>query len=97
MVENFKINTDKLSSDKETLSAIKGLLELHGYETPDLIHQYYLERLRQQHAMSETTFGHLTVNCLFKGQVLEVRCFFEILNNSQTWCNVIKDLLIKFI
>lgn len=43
MVQNFKTSQNpaenSTSSDRETLETINRLLELHGYETHDLIHQ----------------------------------------------------------
>lgn len=60
------------SSDKETLEEIERLLELHGYETSDLIHQYYLERVKEQAALTDSAYGQLTVRCWFKDNSLEV-------------------------
>ncbi|KAG4080156.1 hypothetical protein HA402_008227 [Bradysia odoriphaga] len=69
MVKSFKgtqCNKDKASSDKETLEEIFNLLELHGYETSDLIHQYYIERAKQQDNSPESQYGQLTVRCWFE-------------------------------
>ena len=79
MVENFKCQSDsetKESSDREVLKHIEQLLELHGFETSDLIHQYYKDRLSEQMQMEVTPFGVLTVQCYFKHNVLEI----EIMN-----------------
>lgn len=80
MVENFKSQQDNdrpiQSSDKETLEEIDKLLELHGYETNDLILQYYKERYAMQNKMSGAPYGILTVQCYFNGRTLEV----EIMN-----------------
>lgn len=81
MIENFKCqNTSACkpiqSSDKETLEHIDKLLELHGYETADLIHQYYKDRYKMQCEMTSTPFGILTVQCYFQGNILEI----EIMN-----------------
>lgn len=51
--------------EKETLEETEKLLQLHSYETSDLIHQYYLERLREQKSLSDTKYGLLTVRCGF--------------------------------
>lgn len=75
MVKSFKHtnqNPDKISSDKETLDNIEQLLQLHGYETCDLIHQYYVERNKEQSQMSDSPYGLLTVKCCFRGDNLEV-------------------------
>lgn len=75
MVKSFKgtqSSKDKVSSDKETLEEIFKLLELHGYETCDLIHQYYIERVKQQDESSDSRYGQLTVRCWFEGTNLHV-------------------------
>ncbi|KFB34814.1 AGAP003164-PB-like protein [Anopheles sinensis] len=81
MVANFKTAENRESetaADKETLAHIERLLQLHGYETTDLIHQYYLDRLQEQNRKDATalTYGVLTVQCFFRGNVLEL----EIVN-----------------
>lgn len=80
MVENFKCqdggNSQIQSSDKDTLQKIDRLLELHGYETSDLIHQYYKERYTMQQMMKDTPFGILTIQCFFSGNTLEL----EVMN-----------------
>lgn len=79
-MENFKSAENRESqnaSDRETLDQIERLLQLHGYETTDLIHQYYIDRLKEQElAKEESIFGMLTVQCFFKNNVLEL----EIMN-----------------
>lgn len=80
MVKSFKgtqCNKDKVSSDKETLEEIFNLLELHGYETCDLIHQYYLERVKHQENAPESQYGQLTVRCWFEDNNLMVILAFE--------------------
>lgn len=82
MVANFKTTQNQESenaSDKETLMHIERLLQLHGYETTDLIHQYYLDRLQEQEAIEDTPYGVLAVQCFFKDNVLEL----EIMNARQ--------------
>ena len=79
MTDNFKTAENKTSenaSDRETLEHIERLLQLHGYETTDLIHQYYKDRLKEQQETTESTFGNLTIQCFFKGNTLEL----EIMN-----------------
>ncbi|XP_049534834.1 protein unc-13 homolog 4B-like isoform X3 [Anopheles darlingi] len=81
MVANFKTDANRASEgsgDKDTLAHIERLLQLHGYETTDLIHQYYLDRLEEQKQTEPGTgaYGMLTVQCFFKGNVLEL----EIVN-----------------
>lgn len=76
MVKSFKsanLRANNSSSDHDTLEAIEQLLKLHGFETGDLIHQYYIERNREQNEMTDNPYGLLTVRCRFKDQNLEVR------------------------
>lgn len=77
MVKSFKCTNctvEKQSSDKETLENIERLLELHGYETSDLIHQYYVERTKEQDQLTDAPYGQLTVRCWFSadGNQLEI-------------------------
>lgn len=66
MIKSFKCgNTAESCSERETLESIERTLQLHGYETADLIHQYYLERYQQQSNMNDTPYGQLTVRCQF--------------------------------
>lgn len=74
MVTSFKLSQNSTNSDKETLENIERTLELHAYETADLIHQYYLERLKDQQNMEDCPYGELTVRCNFVNNKLEV-CF----------------------
>ncbi|XP_055617966.1 protein unc-13 homolog 4B isoform X2 [Toxorhynchites rutilus septentrionalis] len=79
MVANFKTTRNQESehaSDKETLVHIERLLQLHGYETTDLIHQYYIDRLQEQEAQDDSEYGVLAVQCFFKDNILEL----EIMN-----------------
>ncbi|XP_062536569.1 protein unc-13 homolog 4B isoform X2 [Armigeres subalbatus] len=80
MVQNFKSAENRESqhaSDRDTLIHIERLLQLHGYETTDLIHQYYIDRVKEQEqAEEDNIFGLLAVQCFFKGNVLEL----EIMN-----------------
>ncbi|XP_058467926.1 protein unc-13 homolog 4B isoform X4 [Malaya genurostris] len=78
LIANFKTTQNlesESASDKETLAHIERLLQLHGYETTDLIHQYYIDRLKEQETENDD-YGQLTVQCFFKGNVLEL----EIMN-----------------
>lgn len=75
MVTNFKNSTtDGTSpcSDRETLASIERLLTLHGFETSDLINQYYLDQYQAQQELTTTEFGQLTVRCWFNGNTLEI-------------------------
>ncbi|XP_055678420.1 protein unc-13 homolog 4B isoform X4 [Lutzomyia longipalpis] len=76
MIQNFKCTKKCETSDRDVLNNIEQLLELHGFETADLIHQYYLDRLKEQQVIRETPYGQLTVRCMFKNLVLEI----EVMN-----------------
>ncbi|XP_055377531.1 protein unc-13 homolog 4B isoform X2 [Condylostylus longicornis] len=76
MVNSFKISNSCTTSDKETLENIERLLELHAFETAELIHQYYLLRLEDQRKMQEYPYGQLTVRGRFVSNVLHL----EIMN-----------------
>lgn len=74
MKENFNLAQVKNDNadDQSTLAQIQKLLELHGYETQDLIHQYYIERHTEQQNKQDKDLGLLTVKCSFKDNTLEV-------------------------
>lgn len=78
MVEAFTQNPDESVKicDMANLKQVDRLLELYGYETSELIHQYYMERYSIQQSQTEHPFGMLTVQCLFSKNTLEI----EILN-----------------
>lgn len=76
MVKSFQSNSAIVNPARdETMEAIEKLLQLHGYETADLIHQYYIERYHHQTQMSDAPFGMLTVKCGIIGDNLEVSAF----------------------
>lgn len=77
LIKYFKCdNSKRQTSDAVTLEKVERLLELHGYETSDLIQQYYFDRFNEQQQMTDTPFGILTVQCYFKKNLLDI----EILN-----------------
>ncbi|KAL9927591.1 protein unc-13 homolog 4B-like [Glossina fuscipes fuscipes] len=49
-----------VTSDIEVLTEIERILDLHAFETVDLIHQYYLERLDHQKEINKSEYGQLT-------------------------------------
>lgn len=64
MIETFKCGTAPTDcAEKEMLDSVEQKLQLYGTETADLIHQYYLERLKRQQTMPDTPLGQLTVRC----------------------------------
>jgi len=65
-----KGNETECTSD--TIKKLEGLLHLHALDTVDLIHEYYLERLRDQTGLQEAAEGVLTVKLIFINDVLKV-------------------------
>ncbi|XP_023298008.2 protein unc-13 homolog 4B isoform X1 [Lucilia cuprina] len=63
-----------VTSDVEVLTEIERILDLHAFETADLIHQYYLERLGHQKEVAKSEYGKLTIRANFTetGLVLEI-------------------------
>jgi hypothetical protein len=82
MIENFQNHNPSAESAKKTnenkiaLDRLDKLLEINGYETADLIHQYYKDRYSAQQKMKETPYGILTIQCYFQKNTLEV----EVMN-----------------
>lgn len=60
MISCFKTG-NIVTSDVEVLSEIERILDLHAFETADLIHQYYLERLGNQKELTKSEYGQLTI------------------------------------
>ncbi|XP_030370061.1 protein unc-13 homolog 4B isoform X2 [Scaptodrosophila lebanonensis] len=75
MISCFKIGRI-VTSDVKVLSAIEKILDLHAFETSDLIHQYYLERLGAQKELQKSQYGQLTITAQFG----EGRLKLQILN-----------------
>lgn len=62
------------------METIEKLLQLHGYETSDLIHQYYVERHHYQSQMVDSPYGLLTIKCAFNGGNLDVSVRHNAIN-----------------
>lgn len=66
MVKCFKCgDVERSCVERETLAETERLLQLHGYETCDLIHRYYVQRYREQTKMNDTPYGQLTIRAHF--------------------------------
>lgn len=74
MVKCFKCGeVARTCVERETLAETERLLQLHSYETGDLIHQYYVERHREQEKMNDAPYGQLTIRGHFTADdMLEV-------------------------
>ena len=64
MISCFK-SGQIVTSDVEVLNEIERMLDLHAFETADLIHQYYLERLGHQKEIPKSEYGKLTIRANF--------------------------------
>lgn len=53
------------ASKIKSLDEIERLLRLHGLESAELVHQYYVDRLQEQSRMASETNGLLTVKAYF--------------------------------
>ncbi|XP_067616080.1 protein unc-13 homolog 4B isoform X4 [Eurosta solidaginis] len=71
MTSCFKIGRIA-TSNIEVLKEIEKTLDLHAYETADLIHQYYIELLGVQKRISKSEYGQLTIKGNFSGSNLEL-------------------------
>lgn len=61
---------------KDKLSEVKQLLRIYGMETPDLIQEFYMEKLREQNEIEKSENGELRVALHFEDDKLVV----EVLN-----------------
>ncbi|XP_037945402.1 protein unc-13 homolog 4B isoform X2 [Teleopsis dalmanni] len=71
MVKCFKMENFE-TSDVEVLIEIEKLLNLHGFETAELIHQYYLERMEYQKEIKNSKFGQLAIKAYFTENSLKL-------------------------
>ncbi|KAH8358960.1 hypothetical protein KR093_003577 [Drosophila rubida] len=74
MISCFKIGNTE--TDVQILLEIEGILDLHALETSELIHQYYLDRLKYQKEESTSIFGQLAISAQFT----ETQLTLKILN-----------------
>lgn len=79
MLFGFLRNGNEAEYKNEKKQELESLLQLHGLDTEDLIHQYYLERVEEQKAMQEANEGELTVKLMFINNILKV----DILNANR--------------
>ncbi|XP_058798233.1 protein unc-13 homolog 4B-like isoform X2 [Phymastichus coffea] len=71
LIQFFNLGADELANVK-VLEKIEKVLKLYGLETPQLIHSYYMDRLKEQNAMDQEPFGSLTVKAYFYADLLNV-------------------------
>lgn len=60
MIKSFKVGSEE-TEDKVVLQRIMETLDLHSMETAELVHQYYVEQLREQEKITKAPYGQLTV------------------------------------
>lgn len=84
MVKCFKCGElERSCVERETLAETERLLQLHSYETCDLIHRYYMQRYREQTKMNDTPYGQLTIRGHFTADdCLEVSKFTTAIAND---------------
>ncbi|KAL4716125.1 hypothetical protein ACJJTC_013902 [Scirpophaga incertulas] len=75
MIQSFRQDSRETYTS-ETLKRVEYLLKLHGMETAELIHQYYLEKWREQQTIQDPKYGLLTVRAQFIDDNLKV----EVMN-----------------
>lgn len=61
MIASLNMAGEEMVKGKEEMHRILGLLDLHGKETEEIVHQYYLDQLRKQEKMVDAPYGQLTV------------------------------------
>ncbi|XP_017464694.1 PREDICTED: protein unc-13 homolog D [Rhagoletis zephyria] len=75
MTSCFKVG-NIVTSDIEVLKEVEKALDLHAFESADLIHQYYIELLGKQNSITRSEFGQLTI----KANFTETDLLLHILN-----------------
>lgn len=85
LLKFFKIGEDThdslLNNNNEMLTKIQNVLYYHGMETWQLIHQYHIDRLKEQQAMTTASYGMLTVRMQFVHDLLRI----EIMNGRSLY------------
>ncbi|VVC40707.1 Hypothetical protein CINCED_3A013301 [Cinara cedri] len=79
MLFGFLRKDNETENKSEMIEKLESLLHLHTLDTVDLIHEYYLERLRGQMEMEQANEGMLTVKLIFINDVLKV----DVLNANK--------------
>ncbi len=77
----FKLDDSAISEEENTkldskIADVKTLLTIYGMNTPKLIHEYYLERLREQNEIHKSEDGEMAISLQTDTENLHV----EILN-----------------
>lgn len=95
IVKSFKCNSSTCSLiESKPIAEFERILQLHCRETDYLIHQYCVERYKQQLNMNGTPFGQLTIRANFTdNQFLEL----EIMNARNLVFNANESLLNPFV
>nr|XP_018917133.1 PREDICTED: protein unc-13 homolog 4B isoform X1 [Bemisia tabaci] len=76
LVKFFKQGDFESTSNQEILANLQEILRLYGMETPQLIHEYYLERLSEIQRIEDVNCGELAI----KAQFVDTTLRLEILN-----------------
>lgn len=75
ILKNFFRKTDEENSNSK-LKQVEHKLRLHGLETGELIHQFHLERFKEQEELEDADLGVITVRAQFLENLLKV----EVMN-----------------
>lgn len=75
ILKNFFRKNDESNSNPK-MKAIEHNLKMHGLETTELIHQFHLERLKEQQEVENADLGVVTIRAQFIDNLLKV----EIMN-----------------
>ncbi|XP_016841256.1 protein unc-13 homolog 4B isoform X1 [Nasonia vitripennis] len=69
LIQFFNLGADELANVK-VLEKIEKVLKLYGLESSELIHRYYMDRLKEQNSLDNEPYGLLTVKAYFFGDRL---------------------------
>ncbi|CAH0392053.1 unnamed protein product [Bemisia tabaci] len=73
LVKFFKQGDFESTSNQEILANLQEILRLYGMETPQLIHEYYLERLSEIQRIEDVNCGELAIKAQFVNVILSLR------------------------
>ncbi|XP_011497848.1 PREDICTED: protein unc-13 homolog D-like [Ceratosolen solmsi marchali] len=72
LIQFFNLGADELANVK-VLEKIEKVLKLYGLETTELIHQYYVDRVKEQNNILGEPYGLLTVKAYFFNDLLNLQ------------------------
>lgn len=95
---NFMNGNENIGIEKlfDRTNQLDFVMELHGMQTSELIHQYYKDRYQQQQKITQTSLnvlGSMSIVCFFEGNVLRL----EVLNAKNLVSTEIKKTPTTFV